>query len=174
MTETEVQELFTTAALEAAVSLFSAYHVSLRPVVCETHQQRADLAAWFAGSFVSVIGFSALNIDGRLVLATTREPLEESTPSPLVERDWIAELSNQFLGRIKNKMLKDGIGFDLKTPAVTSGQCLSSRTLSNIRPWTFATKRGTVCFWIELKVSGAIQSSVGLPDVPPEGEVVLF
>ena len=78
-------------------------------------------------SFVlsGVIGFAGRDMRGMLLLAMTSELLEELSPSTAFMRDWIAELSNQLLGRFKNQLLRYGTEIYGTTPSVLRGELLT-------------------------------------------------
>lgn len=174
MTSREVERLFTSVAFEAGLSLFRAYDVAIEPADVETmeaYRTRAEL------TLVSVIGFAGREISGSLVLGTTAEPLERSKPRAASARDWIAELANQLLGRIKNKVMRQGIEFFAMPPAVVSGSHLAPVTSgADFRPWVFATPGGIVCLWIELTSALELHPDRALQaeEIPAEGDVILF
>ena len=167
----EVEQLFTVMAFEAGMSLFSAYDVSLEPSDLDTFRRNSDV------NLLSVIGFAGKEISGTLVLGATREPLARSKPNRASDRDWIAELANQLLGRIKNKILRRGIVFYAMPPAVVSGEHLAPVVSgADFRPCVFTTPGGIVCLWIELHLAGDLQPdpSVAEDGIPDEGDLLLF
>jgi CheY-specific phosphatase CheX len=171
MTAREVELLFASLAFEAGLSLFRAYDVSIEPTDLEAYRRNPEL------TLVSVIGFAGREVSGSLVLGATAEPLETSKPQTASPRDWIAELANQLLGRIKNKVLRCGIEFYAMPPAVVSGHHLAPVTSKeDFRPWVFATPGGVVCLWIELTVASELHPDGQLidSDIPAEGDVLLF
>jgi CheY-specific phosphatase CheX len=171
MTPREVELLFTSLAFEAGLSLFRAYDVSIEPTDLEAYRKNPEL------TLVSVIGFAGREVSGSLVLGATAEPLESSKPDAASARDWIAELANQLLGRIKNKVLRCGIEFYAMPPAVVSGSHLAPVTSKeDFRPWVFATPGGIVCLWIELTTAPELHPDSRLieSDIPAEGDVLLF
>jgi hypothetical protein len=171
LTAREVEQLFTGTAFEAGMALFQAYDVSLEPTDLEDYRKGPEL------NLVSVIGFAGRGISGTLVLGATKEPLERSKPGRASERDWIAELANQLLGRIKNKVMRVGIEFYAMPPAVVSGNHLAPVTShADFRPWVFATPGGIVCLWIEVAAAPELHPDVALmtADIPAEGDVLLF
>jgi hypothetical protein len=171
MSAREVELLFTSLAFEAGIALFRAYDVSLEPSDLEAYRRSPEL------TLVSVIGFAGRDISGTLVLGATQEPLERSKPPAASERDWIAELANQLLGRIKNKVLRSGIDFYAMPPAVVSGHHLAPVTSRpDFRPWVFATPGGVVCLWIELSTSPELHpdSQLTEAEIPAEGDIILF
>jgi hypothetical protein len=171
MTAGDVEQLFTSTAFEAGMALFLAYDVSLEPTDIEAWRTNPEL------TLVSVIGFAGRGVSGSLVLGATQEPIERSKPSRASARDWIAELANQLLGRIKNKVLRQGIEFYAMPPAVVSGNHLAPVVSQpDFRPWVFATPGGVVCLWIEVTAAAEITPDEALigADIPAEGDMLLF
>jgi len=80
----------------------------------------------------AVIGFSGDLIKGSLVITTGMDLLNKSHPNhamgmPVADPDcldWIGEIANQLLGRIKNKMAAAGVPFSMSTPTTAVGKSL--------------------------------------------------
>jgi CheY-specific phosphatase CheX len=118
--------------LVAAVEeLFSANGISK---ITELHDGAVRLEHC---DFCSVIGFSGQEIKGNLILASPRELLDKSHPSKAMGMDvgeedfadWIGEVSNQVVGRLKNGLLKFGANASLTTPTVLRGDNITNYTL---------------------------------------------
>jgi hypothetical protein len=158
---------------DCCCELFSAYELETQPRHC------SEFPVTDALCVCGVMGFGGKLVRGSLVLAATREPLERTNPDGFgSQRDWVCELSNQLMGRIKNRLLSAGVEILLATPAGLSGVNLAP-TQSRLRaPQVFAAADGFVCVWIdyecaagfELAVPPAASSEAALP----EGEMVLF
>src|SRR5688572_21257649 len=101
MNTEQLSRLFEELCADACRDLFSDYGVGLKKV--------GLMDAPVSTSFVvcAVIGFTGRGVRGTLLLATTDEPLGRSSPlGPAVKPgDWMGELSNQLLGRLKSKLL---------------------------------------------------------------------
>lgn len=125
-----------------------------------------------------VIGFSSKFVRGALVLATTREPLELTNPTQAPSyRDWICELSNQLLGRVKNQMLRRGVEIYPATPVALRGDHLSPVLQKRLVAELFTAERGVVGVWMDCEFEEGFE----LPDSDtcdvepvPEGELLLF
>ncbi len=114
-----------------------------------------------------VIGFAGRDMRGTLLLALTSELLEELSPSTAFMRDWIAELSNQLLGRFKNQLLRYGTEIYGTTPSVLRGELLTP-----LQPrcapagHCFESARGRACVWLDTE----IREGFALPE--PSAEAV--
>ena len=81
---------------------------------------------------ISVLGFSGEQMKGSLVISCERKLLEKSHPNnamgmPIGDEDitdWIGELANQMLGRLKNKITIYGCSFSMSTPTTMSSNGL--------------------------------------------------
>ena len=153
--------------------LFAAYALEPYPQSREQFPKTAELA------FCGVIGFAGKKMRGALVLATTAEALElRRTQSLSEQRDWVCELANQLMGRVKNRLLLRGVEVLLATPASVSGNNLCPTPAHLRAPQIFAAGRGYVCAWIDCEMDKGFElPTSGLPNMElpiAEGDVLLF
>jgi two-component system, NtrC family, response regulator GlrR len=170
LTSQEVEQLLNRYASEATSSLFEAYGVTLSPADLDLCDERGDL------SLLGIIRFTGPHLSGSLMLGATDQLLRRSMPKGASPRDWIAELTNQLIGRVKNKVLGHGIEFYSIPPAVMSGQRLSIVREPGFEPLVFAADEGFVCTWMDLEIPSEINPDPSLlgQEIPKEGEVILF
>jgi hypothetical protein len=151
--------------------LFTAYALDVHPLSREEFPNAEALAV------CGVMGFGGKQMRGALVMAATREPLERTNPGGLTsQRDWVCELANQLMGRIKNRLLTLNVEILLATPAGLSGDNLSPGKLR--APQVFAAGSGFVCVWIDCEMTDGFE----IPEAPvrtvegavAEGETLLF
>lgn len=153
--------------------LFSAYQLDMIP------RDRSDFPATETLAVCGIMGFGGKSMRGALVLATTREPLEQTNPDGFgSQRDWVCELANQLMGRVKNRLVAYGVEILLATPAGLSGDNLSPAPGKLRAPQVFAAANGFVCVWIDCEyMDGFELHTTPLPNAEPavpEGEAVLF
>jgi CheY-specific phosphatase CheX len=106
----------------SAIELFASH--GLRVEACAYGAEGID------SPFAATIGFASDNLRGVLVLTLARQVAVKSLPSSLrsgntgdeIVADWTGELSNQMLGRLKNRFHAAGIGISLGTPVVFMGK----------------------------------------------------
>jgi len=129
------------AAVEAAaLALFDSLGI---PLESEASVGRSD------DNIGASIGFTSPKLKGALVLISTRALVARALPSEVREgaseeqiSDWMGELANQLLGRIKNKLLALGVALEMSTPTVIWGLELASKdTRSRLRR-RFAFRHG--------------------------------
>lgn len=153
--------------------LFAAYELEVEPRDREQFPATENLA------LCGVMGFGGKQMRGALVLATTKEPLERTNPGRAdSQRDWVCELANQLMGRVKNRLLGAGVEIHLATPAGLSGDNLCPSPQKLRAPQVFAAGSGFVCVWIDCEFAENFE----LPPMPAqggsaamaEGEALLF
>src|SRR4030095_1473049 len=111
--EVQIQAFFEQVASAACQELFSRYGVAVHRATEDDQPVSPDFL------LCSVIGFTGRDVRGTLVLALTEELSGSSNPiagahasarsDRATQRDWVGELSNQLLGRIKIELLKCGV-----------------------------------------------------------------
>jgi hypothetical protein len=158
---------------DCASQLFEAYELAAQPRERDAFPTTERLA------FCAVMGFGGKQMRGALVLSSTREPLERTNPGGLdSQRDWICELSNQLMGRVKNRLLPLGVEVHLATPAGLSGDNLCPTPGKLRAPQVFEAANGFICVWIDSEYTEGFQlPSSPEPQIDPalaEGETVLF
>ncbi|HEX3777047.1 MAG TPA: hypothetical protein VHV51_21385 [Polyangiaceae bacterium] len=125
-----------------------------------------------------IIGFTSRQLRGALVLATTREPLELTNPAASQShRDWICELANQLLGRVKNQMLRRGVEIFASTPIALKGEHLSPILQQRLIAELFIAGGGIVCVWMDCEFDPGFElpeSAVFEAAPVSEGETLLF
>ena len=103
---------------ECAQELFASYGVATQEIPRLSREH--DLAG--------VIGFTGA-MRGTLFIASTTSFFDAASPAPSADTgDWTAELANQLLGRLKNRLLRRGIEIAVATPVVVRGLRLSCST----------------------------------------------
>lgn len=165
------QEILDNIASESCISLFNDYSLSLQRAASPDDSHSRELV------YCSVIGFSSEQMRGTLLLATSSEPLGRTSPVQGGSlREWIAELANQLLGRIKTKLAERGVLLALSTPVVLRGGHLRPLTAQEVAPLTFTCDGGCVCVWVDAILAQELDLSHVQEDcqVMGEGEAMLF
>jgi hypothetical protein len=91
-------------------------------------------------------------------------------------RDWAAELANQILGRIKNRLRTFNVAVDVSTPTAFSGRALAfARPKSpTIRPFLFDAPAGQVWLWLDTVSDPTLVLTPGGDAGAKEGDIILF
>jgi CheY-specific phosphatase CheX len=167
--ETNPQGAVEAFSAEACRALFKAYGVELVEIDPNTASPDTFLLS-------AVIGFTGPGLRGTLILASTEMALRDSNPTDGSLRDWIAELANQLVGRVKNSLLRSGAEVYVTTPVVMRGEHLAPLPRFVLMPQAFAAKdRGKVFLWVEVEAAPGFRLSPTLGEVPvDEGSTLLF
>jgi hypothetical protein len=111
-----------------------------------------------------VIGFVANGLRGTCLLGAAQQLVEASARNSGSPRDWIAELVNQLVGRLKMNLLTCGVNVTLTTPLALAGVQLMPLPRLGQGPLAFTSDRGTALLWLELETD---ESFVLGPEQPP-------
>jgi hypothetical protein len=158
--------------LKAALELFASY--GIRFWVAEGTGQAAGAPP---AGLLGVCGFGGPAFAGHVVFGASAGTLSRSNHTRSSSDDWMAELANQFLGRIKNQLLRNGIHVQRVPPVVIKGatvpptngpageECLA---LADGQDWVFIR--------MDLQPSTDDVPTANEPatDVMLEGDMVLF
>ena len=166
--DTDIEIQVSTLGAEACTELFHAYGVGLS--ASETTWGDSD-ERMLSGS----MGFVGRHVRGTCLLATTEKTLLVSCPTRGRVRDWIGELTNQFVGRLKTKLLAGGVEVFVTTPIVLSGVRIQPLPRARMEPTVFSSLEGDVLVWIEVETDeGFALGSLHPGRSNVEGEVILF
>jgi hypothetical protein len=140
-------------------------------------------ASLHGSSMVAAIDFSGKDLRGTVVLRAAPSVIEQTyraaggqtIPSDWSESaDWLCELVNQLVGRIKNKLRPYQVSFTVNVPRLLTS--LPPDVIErNVRS-RFVCDRGIFAGYLEVLVSPGFTFEEPTPDgsLPDEGELVLF
>ena len=171
-----VKEVIDDLVRTATCELFSAYGTKL--------ETATEVGA--ASQSVAIIGFSGGAIRGALGIAIAHDVAAAAFESaggdskvPGAVDDFIGELANQLLGRLKNKLLGYGTELHLAIPMVLSGVELRLVPTNGGDVWAygFRADTGIVSVWLDARFDAEF---VLAPQEDPsmlganEGDMLLF
>lgn len=150
------------------MDLFAAYGVTLSPTSADFIDSDEVLMS-------GVIGFVGAQLRGTCLLVSNRSPIELSSPQKDHTRDWVGELTNQLVGRLKRKFLGFGLEVALTTPVVLSGLHLRPVPRRALTPRIFSTESGSIMVWVEVEAEPGFEFGPALSDQSSEeGDVLMF
>jgi len=163
---------------ESTLRLFAAFGVNLGVV--------SSLPENLDHTFSASIGFTNPSMPGMLIMTLDRELVARSRPAelqagPLTEPDlddWVGELVNQLIGRIKNQLLRHQIELEQSIPSVVRGRWLR-RGIPGAAvscPLSFSHGSGTVYVCFDAMAQEALELKTVVEECEgiSEGEVALF
>lgn len=136
--------------------------------------------------------FTGSRMRGRIVIASSfkffvrvrpkdaKSPAlsERSSGDWLLVRDWAAELANQLLGRVKNRMSTFAIRLEVGLPTAMSGDSLSvALPRADKKPLVFSNSREQALVWLDATLDEDPDLAVpkeGGGGFAREGDVLLF
>jgi hypothetical protein len=159
----------------AAVDLFHTLDIAAAPLPPVRGQRALDglpeLAA-FVG-FTSPAGSGTLRMGSPLSVV---ELAEKGSLTVLSKEDWIRELTNQLVGRVKKRFLQFGVLLTASLPSPANQQFVerqgSATTVS--KTYLFRTIRGVVVVGLEGEIDGSQLAYCGSVQLPDEGDIILF
>src|ERR1051325_573288 len=107
--------LLTNMAAEAWIELMAAYDVELTSAA-EGWATRAE-----EGKLFGVLGFRGRGVRATCLIGAELSLVEASCRARGRPRDWIAELANQLVGRVKMKLTSHAVSVTMTTPLALSG-----------------------------------------------------
>ncbi len=130
------------------------------------------------GSSASVVGFTSPDFSGSLVIGTTLDIVRETSPEASSLHDWMGELANQLLGRIKNRLLRYGVALDMAIPVVIMGIELRTPVVEgrHVLDYGFDSKLGKIVVRVDLTPTWRLHPPCDGEDTTTaeEGELLLF
>jgi CheY-specific phosphatase CheX len=129
------------------------------------------------------IGFSG-PIRGSLTVSSTADLFRASYPSkgePNIADllDWVGEIANQLLGRIKRRFCERGVDFEASTPAAIRGRDIGGRSPVREGVCDLVFRVGSDVVGVSFEVTPAADGKIFTDTAEPigcsrEGDLVLF
>jgi CheY-specific phosphatase CheX len=166
-----VERSDTTRAIQAlagaaCTELMQAYGVTLQP----TNGWGESDEVMFSG----VMGFVGDAVRGTCLLAAPQGTVEAAAPRDAPARDWVGELANQLVGRLKAKLMARGATIALSTPVVLRGVKLSPLPRTDVDPVVFESTAGKVLVWLEVEIEDDFRLGEERALSATEGELLVF
>jgi hypothetical protein len=152
----------------ATVELLRAYGVTAAPTK----------VAVVPGDFscAAAVGFTGANMRGSLLIAVPGEISKRTCPLPShAYRAWVAELSNQLLGRVKSKLLSYGVELHVTIPVNIPARLLSPHPQPDLVAHRFTSEAGDILVWFDYEAVAGL-TLVKMTDLEdyPEGTAVFW
>lgn len=167
----EHEEVIRDVTIDCTKALFGDYEVAVE--ITEEQKSVTDDQV-----LLSVIGFGGKEMRGTVVLSAPEKTFQAARQGDEDLRDWAGEMSNQLLGRIKNRLLKYGVDLKMSTPIAICGMQVDykvAKETSSHHRYGFQTDTGklTVCVDAEYAPGFHMEEQEDA-DCPDEGELLFF
>lgn len=136
--------------------------------------------------YCAIIGYAGVEMKGTMILGASKDLLRVTHASIHMGMevedadlpDWLGELANQLVGRIKNGLLSYGLDFGITTPTVLGGNNMVSFNLdsdSRFSELTYKLDDHRFSLHTQLKVFKEIEfKKVETEEVEEEGSSLFF
>lgn len=124
-----------------------------------------------------ILGFTGDRLCGSVVLSATPDAISSSNPiGDGATRGWVAEMTNQLVGRFKNALLRSGVEVVMSIPVVLTAAQLVPMPQVALAPARFAVGTGFLTVWLEVEVDSDLVLGEPSADmvIAAEGETMLF
>ncbi len=163
-----------TLVRSVAVDLFRSCCVALAPISVPTPPAELEVP-----ELVASIDFAAPLFQGTLYLCCPRSLLDyvhrgvEARPS---DSDWVRELANQLLGRIKKNLLKSNVSLKTHLPKPGNAELARRRMAKQLsaRVYEFRTLTGPVVVILDGTIDDTVVSYSGGAGNVAEGDIIIF
>ncbi len=131
-------------------------------------------------TLTGLIGFSGPHMQGALGLMGGHDSLQQTAPQHIkfVAHDWVGELANRALGRIKSAMLKHGVDIQASTPVVLQGISVSVVRSEQVRTFVLKHDNRTIHLWVDYTPEPDLKPEDLTPEDPEEildsGDLLFF
>jgi hypothetical protein len=157
----------------AAVDLFHAYGIAVAPMP-PTLLSACRLAEECISSRVL---FSGPGLRGSMLLSVPKAVLRRTTAvamSPEREHDWIQELCNQLMGRIKNRLVRYHVSIRAGVPTVLDPASLRHSEEDPESAYLFRTLTGPILVLLQGDFGQVPMEFSSSVEVADEGDAILF
>jgi chemotaxis protein CheX len=189
-----LSEVLEQLAPSAVVDVFASYGATYKEQPAPRPERNGPIVPKTMGGeavVAGVVGFTGDTMRGTLLLAATFHVIANARPADLrkrplshdsasdwiLVRDWAGELANQVLGRIKNRLHRYQVVFDVSPPTAFSGAALTFAAPRGPSPrhHVFTSGKDTIWFCFDALFDPVRRVSTdGAESEAAEGKVILF
>lgn len=166
---TPLQDTLRSILASKAQELFVDYGVTCTEV--------ADEPATSSRLLCGILGFTGDKLCGSVVISASEDAVAASNPiGDGATRAWVAELTNQIVGRFKNGLFRVGVEVAMSIPVVLSAAQITPLPHTHLAPVRLAVAAGAVTLWLEIEAQPDLELSEPTEDssIAPEGEAFMF
>ncbi len=171
----DTRAVLDTLVQSSAVDLFHSCGLAVAPL--DRSRVRDDELKFH--ELTALVSFTAPGFTGSLIVAVPSEAfalIKQDPARPYSGRDWVREMTNQLLGRIKGRLLQFGVTLHAGLPSVIGRESLERQRLRGpaFASYGFRTLRGEIIVTLCGDIDHNIFIYSGATNVPSEGDVILF
>lgn len=160
----------------SAVDLFHSCGLAVAPVERSQQRPSEQLQSPELGGMISFVG---RGFTGTLTVGVPPAVfalIKQDPNRPYSGRDWVREVTNQLLGRIKSRLLQFQVTLQAGLPTVMGRDAIERQRARGglFAAYTFRTLRGDVLVTLSGEIDHSIFVYTGAASVASEGDVILF
>lgn len=163
--------IFDSIVTMATTELLASCGVEVRPATSHPSLDR-----------VAVIGFHGGGLRGSMGLGVSTALVDKialpGREGAGLTDDWLSEMSNQLLGRVKNRLMRHGVTISIALPMVLRGVRVELVGAGKeLWAYPFDSADGSLCVWLDVLAEPDLQLAATSDeelDIPSEGELILF
>jgi CheY-specific phosphatase CheX len=124
-----------------------------------------------------ILGFTGDKMCGSVVISATETAVACSNPiGDGATRAWVAELTNQLVGRFKNSLFRGGIEVAMSIPVVLTATSLQPLPQAQAEPIRLKVGDGSMTIWLEIESEPGLELQEPSEDsqIAPEGDLMMF
>jgi hypothetical protein len=124
-----------------------------------------------------ILGFTGDRLCGSVVMSASHDAIADSNPiHDGATRGWVAELTNQLVGRFKNTLLRHGLELAMSVPVVLTAAQLTPLPQTHADPIRLDVGGGFLSIWLEIEADPELVLAEPSADtmMPAEGDAMLF
>ena len=145
-----------------AHELFSDYGVTCEAVVSAVDSTR---------EMCGILGFASTHLSGAVVVCATPDAIASSNPlNDGATRGWVAELTNQLVGRFKNELLGMGVELVMSIPVVLTASQVTPLHHLVSPPARLAVGSGFLTLWLEVEIDPDLVIAEPVADLTADPE----
>jgi len=170
----ETSSALDTIIQSSTVDLFHSCGIALAPLPRSRDPEQIPRY-----ELTGTISFSGRGFTGTLTLSVPKAAfslIRQDPNRPFRDWDWVRELTNQLLGRIKNRLTQFQVTFSHGLPSVMSSEVFD-RQRNRAEPvavYRFRTLRGEIIVTLNGLIDPAVFVYSGTGNLATEGDIILF
>jgi hypothetical protein len=100
-----------------------------------------------------ILGFTGNHLCGSVVVCATADAVASSNPiGDGATRIWVADLTSQLVGRLKNELLRSGIELVMSIPVVLTASQVTPLPQAVSQVTRLAVGSGVLTLWLEVEI----------------------
>jgi hypothetical protein len=169
------RSILDTLIQSAAVDLFHSCGLAVAPLD-RSRPRKVDLQHHELTGGVTFTGQGFSGVVSVVVPTEAFALIRQDTARPYSGRDWVREIANQLVGRIKSRLLQFNVTLSIGLPTIMNKDAVDRQRSRGpfLSIYGFRTLRGEIIITLSGEIDLDIFVYSGADNVPSEGDIILF